>query len=116
MFAEAEPPLSQSRTVGDLVFVSGQIGVEADGTIPADFRRQAELAIASLGDVLDAAGSSMGKVVKTTVFITDAADFEAMNEVYRAHFQAPWPARSTVVSGLVLPSLLFEIEAVASAT
>lgn len=111
-----DTPLSQSRAVGDLVFVSGQIGVDADGKVPAEFRRQAELAMAALRETLEAAGSALEKVVKTTVFITSAADFATMNEVYRSFFSEPWPVRSTVVSGLVLPDLLFEIEAVASAT
>lgn len=109
-----QPPLSPSRTAADLVFTSGQIGVEPDGTVPADFHRQAELALQALRDVLAEAGASLGDVVKTTVFVTDAADVAAMNEVYTAHFGPPLPARSTIVTELALPGLLFEIEAVAA--
>jgi len=109
-----ELPLSPYRTAGDLVFVSGQIGVEHDGAIPADFRRQAELGMQALRQALIAAGVSLDDVVKTTVFVTDQAYVGAMNEVYSEYFGPPWPTRSTLVTGLALPGLLFEIEAVAA--
>lgn len=111
----SELPLSPHRTLGDLIFVSGQIGVEPGGEVPADFGRQAELAMLALGETLAAAGASLGDVVKATVFITDQAHMAAMNEAYKAHFSPPWPARSTLVTGLALPGLLFEIEAIAAA-
>lgn len=109
-----ELPLSPHRAAGDLVFISGQIGVEDDGSVPADFRRQAELGMLALRKVLADAGASLADVVKTTVFVTDQAHVAAMNEVYSEHFGAPWPTRSTLVTGLALPGLLFEIEAVAA--
>jgi 2-iminobutanoate/2-iminopropanoate deaminase len=109
-----QPPLSPHRTAAELVFTSGQIGLEPDGSVAAGFRRQAELAILALGEVLAEAGASLGDVVKTTVFVTDQADVAAMNEVYTSHFSPPFPARSTIVAELALPGLLFEIEAVAA--
>lgn len=109
-----ELPLSPYRTLGDLIFVSGQIGVEDGRKVPADFGRQAELGMLALRDALAAAGASLGDVVKTTVFVTDQAHVASMNEVYAAHFSPPWPARSTLVTGLALPGLLFEIEAIAA--
>jgi enamine deaminase RidA (YjgF/YER057c/UK114 family) len=109
-----ELPLSPHRQAGDLVFVSGQIGVEDDGNPPADFRRQAELGMLALRKVLAESGASLADVVKTTVFVTDQAYVAAMNEVYSEYFGPPWPTRSTLVTGLALPGLLFEIEAVAA--
>jgi 2-iminobutanoate/2-iminopropanoate deaminase len=107
-------PISQHRSWGDLVFSAGQIGAEADGSIPAGFERQAELAFDSLEATLADAGSSLAGVLKATVFIADRADFAAMNEIYAARFAAPFPARTTIVTALVLPELRFEIEVVAA--
>ncbi|HEX7297643.1 MAG TPA: RidA family protein [Solirubrobacteraceae bacterium] len=107
------PPLTQYRTHGDLVFTSGQIGLLPDGAIPEDFGRQAHLAIQALKRQLEAAGASLETTIKTTVFVTRHDDFAAMNQIYTEYFHDPWPARSTVVTGLALPGLLFEIEAVA---
>jgi 2-iminobutanoate/2-iminopropanoate deaminase len=62
---------------------------------------------------LEASGASLETTAKTTVFITRHEDLSAMNRIYAEYFSAPWPARSTLVTGLAVPSLLFEIEAVA---
>ena len=107
------PPLTQYRTHGDLVFTSGQIGLLPDGAVPDDFDAQAHLAIQALKRQLEAAGASFETTIKTTVFITRHEDFGAMNQIYTEYFSHPWPARSTLVTGLALPALLFEIEAVA---
>jgi 2-iminobutanoate/2-iminopropanoate deaminase len=100
-----------------LVFVSGQTplngatGELVEGGIPEQTAR----CLANLAAILAAAGSSPGKVLKTTVFLTDMADFKAMNEVYAKFFGAEPPARSTVaVAGLPLGARV-EIEAVALA-
>jgi len=68
----------------------------------------------ALRTVLADAGAALADVVKTTVFVTDQGHVAAMNEVYAEHFSPPWPTRSTLVTGLALPGLLFEIEAVAT--
>lgn len=109
-------PLSPARTHDSLVLTSGQIGREADGSIPADFARQAELAIDALAEALAEAGASLETVLKATLYITDAADFAAMNEIYARRFSEPWPARTTLVSALAHPALRFEIEAIARRT
>lgn len=109
---QSGPPLSDHRTHGEWVYISGQIGREPDGRVPEDFTRQAELAIQALRTQLEAAGSSLDRVIKTTVFITSAERYAVMNAVYARHFQEPWPTRSTLVTGLALPELQFEIEAV----
>ena len=106
-------PLSPYRTYGELVFTSGQIGAAPDGSIPDDFEGQTRHAMDALRTQLEAAGASLATVFKTTVFITDAADFAEMNRLYVEYFSDPFPARSTIITGLALPELRFEIEAVA---
>jgi 2-iminobutanoate/2-iminopropanoate deaminase len=106
-------PLSPYRVDGEQIFVSGQIGVEADGSIPDGFDRQVELAIDSLEKVLLATGTTLAGVLKTTAILVRREDFAAMNDLYAARFPDPPPARTTLVAGLVVPGLLFEIDAVA---
>lgn len=113
MTESAAPPLSHHRAYGDLIFTSGQIGVGPDGAIPDDFDAQTHLAMRALGAQLQDAGASFETVIKTTVFITSHEDFAAMNAIYSEYFSTPWPSRSTLVTGLALPALRFEIEAVA---
>lgn len=106
-------PLSPHRVDGDQVFVSGQIGVEQDGSIPPDLDRQIELALDALEGELLAAGATLAGVLKTTVVLVRREDFAAMNDRYARRFPEPAPARTTLVADLVLPGLLFEIDAVA---
>lgn len=108
------PPLSPVRVHGDLVLVSGQVGLEADGRVPGGFDRQMRRAVDALRAVLEGAGSSLEAVLKTTVVIVRTEDFAAMNALYAELFSPPWPARTTLVAGLALPGLLFEIEATAA--
>lgn len=97
-----------------MIYVSGQVGIEtATGTIPRDFDAQARLAFANLAAVLEASGGSLASVVKTTVFLTSRDDFELFNSIYREYFTDPFPARSTIVTGLVRPEFRVEIEAIA---
>lgn len=106
-------PLSHQRSHGELVITAGEVGRESDGTIPTDFARQAHLALTALREHLEAAGASLATVLKTTVFITRQDHFAAMNAIYAQYFVSPWPARTTLVTGLALAGLEFEIEAIA---
>lgn len=106
-------PLSHHRTHDRWIFTSGQIGRDAQGHIPSEFAAQAIIAIENLRDRLEDAGTSLTSVVKTTVFLTRHSDFAEMNEIYASYFAPPYPARSTIVAGMVRPELLFEIEAIA---
>lgn len=114
MSLPANPPLSPWRDCGDLVFTSGQIGLEDDGTVPGSFEREVERALAALAAVLANAGASLTSVLKTTVYLTDASDFAAMNAIYELAFPGQRPARTTVVSELAIAGLRFEIEAIAA--
>jgi 2-iminobutanoate/2-iminopropanoate deaminase len=107
-------PYSQAIAAGDLVFCSGQLGLDAaTGQLVEGVEAQAERALRNLGAVLDAAGFGYADVVKTTIFIVDMADFAAVNEVYGRFFPDPPPARSTVAVAALPRGGKIEIEAVA---
>jgi 2-iminobutanoate/2-iminopropanoate deaminase len=107
-------PYSQAIHAGDLVFTAGQLGFDpATGKlVEGGIREQTRQVLKNIAAVLEAAGSSLDKVVKTTVFIEDMGDFGAMNEVYGEFFTSEPPARSTVEAGLALGALV-EIDAIA---
>jgi 2-iminobutanoate/2-iminopropanoate deaminase len=108
-------PYSQGIRANGLVFCAGQtpIDPETSKLIEGDIAAQTRRVLTNLSAVLDAAGTSMSKVVKTTVFLTDMANFKAMNEVYAEFFPANPPARSTfAVAGLPLGASV-EIECIA---
>jgi 2-iminobutanoate/2-iminopropanoate deaminase len=107
-------PYSQGFTVGNLLFTSGQIPLDpVSGEVSGKtVSEQAERAIANLKAVLEAGGSSLAKVIKTTCFLADMGDFAAFNEVYAKHFTGK-PARSCVAVKQLPKSVLCEIEAVA---
>ena len=106
-------PYSQGFVVGNLVFCSGQIPVNTEnGEIPADIASQAEQSCKNVKAIMEAAGSDMGKVVKTTCFIADMADFATFNGVYEKYFTSK-PARSCVAVKTLPKNVLCEIEAIA---
>ncbi|HHW48312.1 MAG TPA: RidA family protein [Clostridiaceae bacterium] len=108
-------PYSQGIDTGTLVFTSGQIPVNpATGeVVSGGIEEQAVQALENLKNVLEAAGSSISNVIKTTVFLKDMSDFSAMNEVYKKYFTEPYPARSCVEAARLPKNVLVEIEAVA---
>lgn len=106
-------PYSQAIDVGELVYTSGQIPVAPDGAVSADVAEQTRQCLENLKAVLEAAGSSMDRVVKTTVFITDMDQFGVINEVYSGFFAQPYPARSCVQVAKLPKGVAVEIEAVA---
>lgn len=108
-------PYSQGWVAGGLVFTSGQIPVDpATGAAPEGIQAQAEQSCKNVGAILAAAGSGFEKVVKTTCFLADMADFAAFNEVYARYFTGR-PARSCVAAKALPKGVLCEIEAVAEA-
>lgn len=109
-------PYSQAVKVGNLVFCSGQLGLDpATGEFaPGGVRAQAEQVMKNVEALAKAAGGSLDSIVKTTIFLKDMADFPVVNEVYGARFKGDKPARSTVaVAGLPKGGLV-EIEAILS--
>lgn len=108
-------PYSQGFVTNGFVYTSGQIPVNpADGTIPAGIAAQAQQSCKNVGAILEAGGSSFEKVVKTTCFLADIADFATFNEVYAKFFTSK-PARSCVAVKDLPKGVLCEIEAIAEA-
>ena len=99
----------------DLIFASGQIPLDPSTMqlVEADIRRQTERVLMNLQAVLEAAGSSLARVVKTTVYLADMNDFAAMNDVYGRYFDATRPARSTVEVARLPRDARVEIDVIA---
>lgn len=114
---EAPPPIgpySQAVEAGGFVFCSGQIALDATGQVlKGSVREQTELVLKNVEAVLRAAQLKMSDVVKSTIFLTDMADFPTVNEVYEAHFSGHKPARSTVAVAGLPRGVRVEIEVVA---
>jgi 2-iminobutanoate/2-iminopropanoate deaminase len=108
-------PYNQAIRVGDLVFVAGQLGVSlATGELAGEsVAEQTEQVLENMSAILEEAGSSLDRLVKTTVFLVDLADFAAMNEVYARHVGDRPPARSTVGIAQLPSGARVEIEAIA---
>ncbi|HME36212.1 MAG TPA: RidA family protein [Candidatus Sulfotelmatobacter sp.] len=110
-------PYSQAIKAKGLVFLSGQICLDpaTQQLIAGDVAAQTERVLQNIAGILRAAGSSLAKVVKTTVFLKNMNDFAAMNEVYGRHFTADPPARSTVEVARLPKDVLVEIDVIALA-
>lgn len=107
-------PYSQAQIVGNLVYTSGQIGVDpATGVAPEGVEAQAHQVFKNLCELLKAAGSDISKVVKTTVFIKNMDDFALINSIYGQYFTEPYPARSCVEVARLPKDLLVECEVIA---
>jgi len=107
---------SQGAEAGGVVYTAGQLGFDpATGKFPAGVEAQTQTALNNIRSIVAAAGLQLSDVVKVTVFLTDMAQFEAMNGVYKRFFDGHRPARSTVgVASLPRPDALVEIEAIAA--
>jgi 2-iminobutanoate/2-iminopropanoate deaminase len=111
---QAIGPYSQAIVLDNLVFCSGQIPLTPEGTlVEGDTAAQTRQVLTNLKGVLEAAGSSLAHVLKTTVFLADMNDFQAMNAVYGEFFAADPPARSTVQVSRLPRDVRVEIEAIA---
>ena len=108
-------PYSQAIKAGGFVFASGQIPIdpETGAFVPGGVAEQTEQVLKNLSAVLEAAGSSLSQVVKTTVFLADMSEFSAMNEVYGKFFTSAPPARATVAAAGLPRDARVEIEVVA---
>lgn len=109
-------PYIQAAKVGGMVYCSGQLGlIPETGELPEGVEAQAQQAMKNVGAVLEAAGSSLDKVVKTTIFLADINDFAAVNEIYASCFQGSFPARSCVEVAKLPKGGLVEVECIAEA-
>ena len=107
---------SQAVKANGMLFASGQLGIDpTTGEFASeDFRSQAEQAVKNVAAILKAAGTDASHVIKTTVFLTDMANFAVLNEVYSTLFTAPFPARSAVAVAALPKGGLVEIEVIAA--
>jgi 2-iminobutanoate/2-iminopropanoate deaminase len=106
-------PYSQAVRVGDLLFTSGQLGMDPEtGAFPSTAAEQAKQSLENVKAIVEAAGGNMAQVVKTTVFLKDMNDFQAVNEVYSQFFAEPYPARSAVEVARLPKDGLVEIEVI----
>lgn len=108
-------PYSQAIKVGNLVFASGQVPiVPATGEfVEGGIKEQTRQSLTNAKAILEEAGTSLSKVVKTTVYLSDMANFAAMNEVYAEFFAQPYPARSAVAVKTLPKNALVEVECIA---
>jgi 2-iminobutanoate/2-iminopropanoate deaminase len=114
--APALGPYNHGVRLGDLLFCAGQIPIDPahpNGPLPADIKSQTERVLENVKLILEDQKLTLANVVKTTVFMTNLADFAAMNEVYAKHFTADFPARSTVQVAALPRGAQVEIEVLA---
>ena len=111
---QAIGPYVQAVKLGELLFTSGQLGIDmATGQLAHGVEAQAQAALVNLAAILGEAGSDMTKVIKSTVFVKDMADFAKVNQIYGASFDGAYPARSCVEVAALPMGALVEIECVA---
>jgi 2-iminobutanoate/2-iminopropanoate deaminase len=108
-------PYSQAIRAGSLLFVSGQIPLDPETStlVEGDIRVQTHRVFRSLAGILEAAGTSLERVVRATVYLADMNDFAAMNEVYATYFSSPAPARSTIQAARLPRDARVEIDVIA---
>jgi 2-iminobutanoate/2-iminopropanoate deaminase len=107
-------PYSQAVRAGDLLFVSGSLGIDpANGVMAADTLSQAQRALENIRAIVTAAGGTMADIVKVTVLLADMADFKPVNAIYAGFFQPPYPARAAYQVAALPLGARVEIEAVA---
>ncbi len=112
---QAIGPYSQAIKASGFIFVSGQVAIDpaTQQIITGDVAAQSDRVLRNLTAILEAAGSNLGKVVKSTVFLKNMSDFAAMNEVYGKYFNSAPPARSTVEVARLPKDVLVEIDVIA---
>lgn len=109
-------PYSAAAEAGGLVFLAGQVGLDpkTGERAPDDVTAQAHQVMSNIGAVLGDLGLGYDDIVKTTIFLADIDDFNAVNEVYASYFEGAYPARTTVQAGALPSAFLVEIEVVAA--
>jgi 2-iminobutanoate/2-iminopropanoate deaminase len=106
-------PYSQAIKIGNLVFLSGQIGIDASGILKDNLQSQVHQIFQNIKSILNQINLSLDSIVKTTIYLTNLNDFNQVNEIYQSYFQPPYPARTTVEVSKLPKSALIEIDAIA---
>jgi 2-iminobutanoate/2-iminopropanoate deaminase len=111
---QAIGPYSQAVKWGELLFISGQLGLDITGSLAAtDITAQTHQALENIKLILEAAGLQMNDVLKTTIYLADLKDFNVVNQIYGEYFQAPFPARACFQVAGLPKNAMIEIEAIA---
>lgn len=117
VFPEGGPkllgPYSPGLVSGGFVFVTGQVGFTPDGQLGDTIEAQTRQTIENVGAILKASGCDYKNAVKVSVFLTKSEYFKPFNEIYTQYFSEPYPARTTTLSALVVPTLMVEIDVIA---
>lgn len=111
---KSQPPFSGGVFVGDTFYLSGTIGRDKDGKVPADPAAEAKLVLDNIQGTLKEAGLSMDDLVVVQVFCSDVAHYAKFNEVYRGYFKKEFPARAFIGSGKLLFDARFEVQGIAA--
>ncbi|MEI2415610.1 RidA family protein [Orrella sp. JC864] len=106
-------PFSKVRRAGGLVFLSGEMPIAPDGSIPEGIAAQTSLTLDRIAATLAGQGLGLDDIVSVTAYLVDPADFEAFNRVYASRFSDPLPVRTTVRAGLMLPAARIELTVIA---
>ena len=110
---QAIGPYSQAKVIGNLIFTSGQIPLKPDGSIVSgDFEKESIQVLNNIDQILKAAGSNMGNIIKLTVYLDDLSNFNILNKVFENYFLESFPARSTVEVSKLPKDARIEIEAI----
>ncbi|HEY2492657.1 MAG TPA: RidA family protein [Paenibacillus sp.] len=110
---QAIGPYSQAVKVGNLLFTSGQLGMDPEtGLFPVTVEEQTKQSLNNVKAIVEAAGGNMNQIVKSTVFLKDMNDFQVVNEIYSGYFEEPYPARSAVQVARLPKDALVEIEVI----
>ena len=111
---QAIGPYSQGIQWEELLFISGQLGLDTNGILTAsDISSQTHQVLSNIQSILEAAGLKMDNVLKTTIFLADLKDFNAVNQIYSEYFKVPYPARSCIQVSKLPKNALIEIEVIA---
>ncbi len=109
----AELPFSRVRRAAGLVFLSGEVPLDASGGVPEGISAQTDLVLDRIANTLAGEGLDLDDVVSCTVYLVEPSDFAAFNIAYARRFKAPLPVRTTLVAGLVVPQARLEITVIA---
>jgi 2-iminobutanoate/2-iminopropanoate deaminase len=107
------PPFSSAVRVGDTLYLSGEIGLDEEGKVPATAKAEARLLLDSIKETLEAAGFTMDDLVTVTIYCADVKHYEDFNQIYRSYFKKEFPARAFVGAGRLLFDARFEMQAIA---
>lgn len=110
---QAIGPYSQAIQVGDMIYISGQIGMDPEtGDVQEGIQKQTKQVMENLGEILKEAGADFSHLVKTTIYLASMDDFSEVNDIYGSYVEEPYPARATIEVSRLPKDVLVEIDAI----